>query len=121
MAATHEVQNQPPPLEDYDVFGADLALVEATEREGAGWALDDLGALGRLAGSPVAIGWGYDANRHPPEPRTHDRFGHRVDRVDYHPAYPELPRAAVLHGVYVGLLAIAQLGAPVARGAGLLL
>src|SRR5690606_27605479 len=118
MAATHEVQNQPPPLQDDDVFSADLALVEATEREGAGWALDDLGALGRLAGSPEAIGWGYDANRHPPELRTHDRFGHRVDRVEYHPAYHELMRVAVSHGLHGAPWAIEQPGAHVARAAG---
>jgi Adaptive response protein AidB N-terminal domain len=78
---THEVTNQPPPLEGYDVFAADAALLEAVEREGAGWAIDDLHALGRLAGSPEAIEWGFDANRHPPELRTHDRYGHRIDEV----------------------------------------
>jgi len=48
--ATHQVTNQPPPLTDYDVFGADRALRASVEREGAGWALDELHELGRLAG-----------------------------------------------------------------------
>jgi putative acyl-CoA dehydrogenase len=100
MSGTHEVTNQPPPLDGYDVFGADAALVEAVEREGAGWAADDLHALGRLAGSPEAIGWGFDANRNPPELRTHDRYGHRIDEVAYHPAYHELMRVAVSHGLH---------------------
>ncbi len=118
MVATHEVTNQPPPLEGYDVFGADTALVEAVEREGAGWAADDLHALGRLAGSPEAIGWGFDANRNPPELRTHDRYGHRIDEVAYHPAYHELTQVAVSHGLHGSPWAVDQPGAHVARAAG---
>jgi putative acyl-CoA dehydrogenase len=118
MAATHEVTNQPPPLEDYDVFGADAALSEAVEREGAEWAVADLHALGRLAGSPEAIGWGFDANRHPPELRTHDRFGHRIDEVVYHPAYHEMMRVAVGHGLHGAPWAVEAAGAHVARAAG---
>jgi putative acyl-CoA dehydrogenase len=118
MVATHEVTNQPLPLEGYDVFGADYAMVEAVEREGAGWAADDLHALGRLAGSPEAIGWGFDANRNPPELRTHDRYGHRIDEVVYHPAYHELMRVAVSHGLHGSPWAVDRPGAHVARAAG---
>ena len=118
MPATHEVTNQPPPLEGYDVFGADAALVEAVEREGAGWAVDDLHTLGRLAGSPEAIGWGFDANRYPPELHTHDRYGHRVDEVAYHPDYHELMQVAVSHGLHGAPWAVDQPGAHVARAAG---
>ena len=116
--ATHEVTNQPPPLEDYDVFEADTALLEAVDREGAGWALDDLRALGRLAGSPEAVEWGFAANRHGPELRTHDRFGHRVDEVTYHPTYHELMRVAVGHGLHAAPWADDRPGAHVARAAG---
>jgi putative acyl-CoA dehydrogenase len=118
MAATHDVLNQPPPLEGYDVFGADAALVEATEREGAGWAVEDLSALGRLAGSPEAIAWGFDANRHTPDLRTHDRFGNRVDEVVYHPAYHELMQVAVGHGLAGAPWGVDRPGAHVARAAG---
>jgi putative acyl-CoA dehydrogenase len=118
MSGTHEVTNQPPPLDGYDVFGADAALVEAVEREGAGWAADDLHALGRLAGSPEAIGWGFDANRNPPELRTHDRYGHRIDEVAYHPAYHELMRVAVSHGLHGSPWAVDRPGTHVARAAG---
>ena len=118
MAATHEVTNQPPPLEGYDVFGADAALVEGVEREGAAWASEDLHALGRLAGSPEAIGWGFEANRFPPELRTHDRYGHRVDEVRYHPAYHELMQVAVGHGLHGAPWAVDREGAHVARAAG---
>jgi putative acyl-CoA dehydrogenase len=118
MAPTHDVLNQPPPLEGYDVFGADAALVEATEREGAGWAVEDLSALGRLAGSPEAIAWGFDANRHTPDLRTHDRFGNRVDEVVYHPAYHELMQVAVGHGLAGAPWGVDRPGAHVARAAG---
>jgi putative acyl-CoA dehydrogenase len=118
MAPTHEVLNQPPPLEGYDVFAADAALVEATEREGAGWAVEDLSALGRLAGSPEAIVWGFEANRHTPELRTHDRFGNRVDEVAYHPAYHELMQVSVGHGLAGAPWAVDRPGAHVARAAG---
>jgi putative acyl-CoA dehydrogenase len=115
---THEVTNQPPPLEGYDVFAADAALVEAVEREGAGWAADDLHALGRLAGSPEAIAWGFEANRHEPELRTHDRYGRRIDAVAYHPAYHELMQVAVGHGLHGAPWAVDQPGTHVARAAG---
>src|SRR5579884_2488226 len=89
-APTHEVTNQPPPLEGYDVFGADPALREALEREGAGWAAGDLHRLGRRAGSAEAQENGRRANAAPPVLRSHDRFGHRIDAIEYHPAYHEL-------------------------------
>jgi putative acyl-CoA dehydrogenase len=115
--ATHEVFNQPPPLADYDVFAADAALVEALRREGAGWAEDELGSLGRLAGSPEAIAWGFQANANPPVLRTHDRYGNRIDEVEYHPAYHSLMQVAVGHGMHAAPWAEARTGAHVARAA----
>ncbi len=93
--ATHEVTNQPPPLHGYNVFTQDHALTEGMTREGAGWAEDRLRALGERAGTPEAIAWGSDANTHPPVLRTHDRFGNRIDQVDYHPSYHQLMTVAV--------------------------
>jgi putative acyl-CoA dehydrogenase len=115
--ATHEVFNQPPPLADYDVFAADAALVEALRREGAGWAEDELGELGRVAGSPEAIEWGFQANANPPVLKTHDRYGHRIDSVDYHPAYHSLMQVAVAQGMHAAPWADARAGAHVARAA----
>ncbi|MGH8869949.1 MAG: isovaleryl-CoA dehydrogenase [Actinomycetes bacterium] len=98
--ATHEVQNQPPPLVGHDVFSSDLALAEAVDRHGASEAADGLAKLGRLAGSEEAQRWGSDANRHPPALRTHDRYGNRVDEVDFHPAWHRLLEAALGHGLH---------------------
>jgi putative acyl-CoA dehydrogenase len=116
--ATHEVFNQPPPLEGYDVFGQDQALVEALHREGAGWAEDQLRALGALAGSAEVTRWGFEANRHAPELRTHDRFGHRVDQVEYHPSYHKLMAVAVERGLHAAPWRDERPGAHVARAAG---
>ena len=95
---THEgdsaAWNQPPPLRDYNVFSEDRALVEALDREGAGWSRDRALALGDLAGGE-ALDWGADANRHTPELRTHDRYGNRVDEVAFHPAWHALMRMGV--------------------------
>ncbi len=115
---THQVSNQPPPLEGYNVFGTDAALVEGTAREGAGWAEDRLRALGDLAGSAEAIGWGRDANVHPPELRTHDRYGHRIDEVEYHPSYHRLMEVAVAEGLHAAPWRTERQGAHVARAAG---
>ncbi len=93
--ATHEVFNQPPPLEDYNPYTADVALREAVAREGAAWAADELASFGELTGRPEIIELGYLANRHSPRLVTHDRFGHRIDEVEFHPAYHELMRIGV--------------------------
>jgi putative acyl-CoA dehydrogenase len=120
MPATHDVTNQPPPLVGYDVFGADSALVDAVRREGADWAVDDLHDLGRLAGSEQAIRWGFEANEHPPRLRTHDRYGHRVDEVEYHPAYHDLLGTAVARGLHASPWRDPREGAHVARAAAFL-
>ena len=86
------------PISSATTSAADPPLIEGLEREGAGWAREDLHAVGRLAGSAVAAEWADAAHRNEPRLRTHDRVGHRVDEVDYDPAYQELTRVAVEHG-----------------------
>ncbi|MHB1716901.1 MAG: acyl-CoA dehydrogenase family protein [Acidimicrobiales bacterium] len=114
---THEVTNQSLPLEDYDVFSSDRALVEAVDREGASWAGAELESLGTLAGSPGAQELGRLANEHRPELRSHDRFGHRIDVVEYHPAYHDLMRTAIAHGLHAAPWSDPRQGAHVARAA----
>jgi putative acyl-CoA dehydrogenase len=93
-AETHEVTNQPPPLEGLNLFDTNLVLVEATEREGASWVLDRASRLGdRVGGEPMR--WGVQANENPPRLLTHDRFGHRIDEVEFHPAWHHLMRMGV--------------------------
>ncbi len=96
---THEVANQPPPLVGHDVLGSDAALVESVDRWAGAGAVEDLGGLGRLAGSEQAQRWATQANTQPPVLRTHDRYGNRVDEVDFHPAWHDLMTVAVEQGL----------------------
>jgi putative acyl-CoA dehydrogenase len=92
---THEVLNQPPPLEGHNVYGTDVALIEGVRREGAGWSEDRLESYGEVMGRPETIRLGVLANRFTPELRTHDRYGHRIDEVEFHPAWHEMMRLAM--------------------------
>lgn len=110
--------NQPPPLVDYNVFESDRPLREAVEREGAAWAQEWLNGLGELAGTAEAIEWGFQANANPPRLRTHDRFGERIDEVEFHPAWHQLMRVAVAHGLHALPWRETRPGAHAARAAG---
>jgi len=99
---THTVANQPPPLVGLDVFASNLPLVEATEREGAGWIRERASALGRFvgeAGGPQDL-WGRLANEHKPVLHTHDRYGNRIDEVEFHPAWHQLMTMGVEHELH---------------------
>ncbi|MFJ9835930.1 DNA alkylation response protein [Streptomyces sp. NPDC101169] len=115
--ATHDVTNQAPPLAPYDA-SEDRALLEGLRREGAGWAEDGLRRLGRQAGSAEAQEWGELANLHEPRLRTHDRYGHRVDEVEFHPSWHHLMRTAVAEGLAGAPWADDRTGTHVARTAG---
>ncbi|MFE5186271.1 acyl-CoA dehydrogenase family protein [Streptomyces sp. NPDC056628] len=101
--STHSVTNQPPPLTGYDVYTADRALVSAVERhlppELRDEAAGELSALGRTCGSAQVQEWGVLANDNPPRLRTHDRYGHRVDEVDFHPSWHRLLGKGVSAGL----------------------
>ncbi|WP_405939673.1 acyl-CoA dehydrogenase family protein [Streptomyces sp. NBC_00726] len=116
-AATHEVTNQTPPLTGHDVAD-DAVLLEGLRREGAEWHTEELHRLGRLVGSAQAQEWAEQANANEPVLRTHDRYGHRVDEVDFHPAYHHLMNASVSAGLAGAAWADERPGAHVARAAG---
>ncbi|MET9451475.1 acyl-CoA dehydrogenase family protein [Streptomyces cinerochromogenes] len=101
--STHTVTNQPPPLVGYDVFTADRALVEAVDRYTGPDVLDEvrgeLSALGRAAGSAQLQEWAVQANDCPPRLRSHDRYGHRIDEVEFHPAWHRLLGKGVSAGL----------------------
>ncbi|HEX2314834.1 MAG TPA: acyl-CoA dehydrogenase family protein [Thermomonospora sp.] len=113
---THEVFNQVPPLEGHDLAD-DPALLDGLAREGAAWAAAEVHELGRLAGTRQAQEWGRLANEYPPVLRTHDRYGHRVDEVEFHPAWHELMTVAVTRGLHGAPWADPREGAHVARAA----
>ena len=113
-----EVSNQPPPLEPYNLFDSDIALCEAVARERAGWAEGELRALGGTLGKPETVQLGFDANTFTPRLKTLDRYGHRLDEVEFHPAWHELLGIALNAGLHSSPWAKPQAGAHVARAAG---
>lgn len=117
LADTHEPVNLGSELDNYDMYRQDTALVEAVQREGAAWADANLSAFGRLTGSADYLELGTLANKHAPELDTHDRFGRRVDLVTYHPAYHQLMRTALEHGLHSSPWTDPGPGAHVARAA----
>jgi putative acyl-CoA dehydrogenase len=117
VRGTHEVLNQSVPFEDIDLLGADPALAEALEREGAGWAVERVREAGLVAGSAEALEHGRRAERHEPRLVTHDRFGHRVDRVELDPSWHWLLDGAVERGIHALPWAEPRPGAHVARAA----
>jgi putative acyl-CoA dehydrogenase len=91
---THEVFNQAPPLENVNFYTQDIPLREAVAREGGGWGEERLKKYGAIAGSEL-IPLGFQANLHKPVLKTHDRYGHRIDEVEFHPAYHRLMQYSI--------------------------
>src|SRR5262249_36706053 len=116
MKTERDVLNQPPPLAGYNLFLENRPLVEACAREGADWAHDRAAAFGELlAGEPAE--WGRLANESPPKLRTHDRFGNRIDEVEFHPTWHALLGTSVGHGLHALSWREPRPGAHVARAA----
>ena len=116
MSMTHEVLNQPPPLEGYNLFDHDRVMVEALGREGGGWAQERVRRFGECVGGEP-LRWGEQANKNVPLLRTHDRFGHRIDEVDFHPAWHKLMDLAVTNELHALPWREPRPGAHVARAA----
>jgi putative acyl-CoA dehydrogenase len=116
VVATHEVTNQPPPLTGRNLFTDNAALGEALEREGGGWARDRLEEAGAFwGGEPME--WGVLANERPPVLHRHDRYGNRVDRVDFDGSWHRLMEAGVRDELHALPWREPREGAHVARGA----
>src|SRR5687768_9432922 len=98
---THAVDNQPAPPGPYNAYLTDTPLREAVQREGAAWAEDHLIAYGAVAGGEL-MELGYSANAHENRPRlkAFDRFGHRIDEVEFHPAYHRAMQLGMQYGVH---------------------
>ncbi|MGE2716454.1 acyl-CoA dehydrogenase family protein [Mycolicibacterium litorale] len=116
MPDTHVVTNQVPLLEDHNP-AASPVLIESLIREGGQWGVDEVVELGALGGSAQAQRWGELADRNRPVLHTHDRYGHRVDEVEFDPAYHELMRTAIGHGLHAAPWADGRAGSHVVRAA----
>ena len=122
---THAVLNQPAPFQDVNLYTADLALQEAVLREGAADAAPRLHALGQRLGSAAMQGLARQANEHPPRLINFDHAGHRIDEIDFHPAWHALMTVLIESGAHATPWApdgsAAGDGAHVARAAAYLL
>ena len=118
QTATHEVTNQAPPAGDRNLFLDHPPLVEGLAREGAEWAHDRLVATGATWGSTQVAEWGRQANENPPVLKTHDRYGHRIDEVEFHPAWHSLMKLSSESGAHSSPWTDQRMGGHVARTAG---
>ena len=116
FAETHEVTNQPPPLDGANLYRIDLPLQQWSKRHGASWAETRIDAYGALAGGPLMEA-GFLANQNKPVFASHDRYGHRIDLIEFHPAYHQLMNTAIEHGIPSLPWTDPQPGAHVARAA----
>jgi len=114
---THVVDNQAQPLGRYNAYLSDRALREAVHREGGGWAEDHLAEFGAVAGGEL-MELGYTANENRPKLKAFDRYGHRIDEVEFHPAYHRVMQLGMQYGVHAYAWRNAERpGAHVARAA----
>ncbi|WP_321389769.1 acyl-CoA dehydrogenase family protein [Emcibacter sp.] len=88
--STHEVTNQPPALENYNMFTSDPVLQEAVKRESTGSSFENLVYTGAQLGTEEHLEHGRLANENPPKLKLFDRFGQRIDEVEFHPSYHEM-------------------------------
>jgi putative acyl-CoA dehydrogenase len=115
--ATHEVLNQPPPLENVNLFEQDVALCEAVAREGGAWGEARLARFGAWLGQASTIRLGEQANQNPPVLHNYDRYGHRIDEVEFHPAWHVLMGRGVAEQIHALPWVDARPGAHVVRAA----
>ena len=87
--------NQPPILENYNLFASDLSLQTAVEANGGAWNNEHAHTFGEILGKSETLELGNLANKNTPVLKTHDRFGNRLDIVEYHPAYHALMRISM--------------------------
>ncbi len=96
---THQVSNQPPPFENANLFKTDAALKGVVKHHGGASHVDALSEFGARCGSAETIEWARLANENPPKLKSFDRYGHRLDEVEFHPAYHQLMKLGLEAGV----------------------
>jgi len=99
-ATLRQTSNQVPQLSGYNLFLTDRTLVEAVNREGASWALEEISELGKILGTEEAQTWAVEANENAPVLHTHDRNGNRRDEVSFHPSWHKLMKTSIGHRLH---------------------
>lgn len=119
--STHDVANQVPNLENYNLYTTDLALQEAVERYGAGSFHAELTRYGQQLGTDSSFALAHQINRHTPELQQYDRQGHRDDQLIFHPGWHQFLTMGFTQGLHCSAWSVQKLGAHVARAAGFLM
>lgn len=117
MNATHRVENQVPPFRPASLWDSNVALREALARDGFAQHMARLAALGETLADPALAEHAALANRNPPLLRTHDRYGNRIDAVEFHPSWHALLRIGCEAGLHSSPWADPSAGAHLARAA----
>jgi putative acyl-CoA dehydrogenase len=91
--------NQAPPLAGANLYTSDLALVEAVTAHSSDEVSRGLEDLGAEAGTDEAQEHGRLANRFEPVVKPFDRYGNRVDEVEFHPSWHWLMTRGIGHGL----------------------
>jgi putative acyl-CoA dehydrogenase len=115
--STHEVFNQATPLVDFNLFLSDMVLVDGLKRHHGSWAYDKVREYGQHMGSSEVLQWADQANRFPPILKTFDRFGHRIDEVEFHPSFHNMMSLSAEYGLHNLPWAEQREGSHVARAA----
>lgn len=97
--ATHDVINQPPHPGDINLYVSDAALRGAVEAGGGGQQHSRLAEFGEQCGTVRTRDWARQANDNPPRLKSFDRYGRRLDEVDFHPAYHRLMELGLSNGI----------------------
>lgn len=118
---THEVLNQTPPRAGVDEFAENTVLVESVTRLDAEWSIPTLHEIGRLVGTEQFQSDAKAANERTPVLKTHDRYGNRIDEVEYDESYHRIIGAALSYGAHSAAWADPRPGANVARAAAFML
>ncbi len=101
MFETHHVVNQSAAFEHINLYSADLALQEATQRAGIGQEqVAELVQLGQKISAAAAQDWPRLANQHSPRLQNYNRQGQRVDEVEFHPAWHSIMQLMISEGVH---------------------
>ncbi len=116
-ANTHVVENVAKPLEDFNVFTNDKTLKEAVIREGGEWAVAEISDFGDECGNVDSLNVGMQANKNKPTFESHDRYGNRIDFIEYHPSYHQLMGSSLKNGLGANVWAKSKSGAHVVRAA----
>ena len=119
--STHDVLNQAPPRVDVDEYALNPALQEAVAVFSPHARVERFHEIGRHVGTEQYQHDAELANTYTPVHHAHDRWGNRVDQIEFHPSYHRVIEYSVSQGLHTSAWADPGPGANVERAAGFML